>query len=70
MEFENTFRNNDGKIMEFCEPPVARKTAVGHLCARQLVFWLLKVSSFNYFQNACMFYKHAVVAAFRIYAQH
>ena len=28
--------------------PVARKLAVGHLCVRQLVFWLLVVSSFNY----------------------
>ena len=39
--------------MEFCEiiwkkPPVARKLAVGHLCVRQLVFWLLVVSSCNY----------------------
>ena len=25
---------------------------------------------FLLFQNACMVYKHAVVAAFRIYAQH
>ena len=31
---------------------------------------LLVVSSFNFFQKACMVYKHAVVAAFRIYAQH
>ena len=30
--------------------PVARKLAVGHLCVRQLVFWLLVVSSFNYFK--------------------
>ena len=29
------------------KPPVARKLAVGH---RQLVFWLLVVSSFNSFQ--------------------
>ena len=32
------------------KPTVARKLAVGHLCVRQLVFWLLLVSSFNYFQ--------------------
>ena len=32
------------------KPPVARKLAVGHLCGRQLVFWLLVVSSFNYFK--------------------
>ena len=32
------------------EPPVARKLAVGHLCVRQLVFWLLVVSSFYYFK--------------------
>ena len=30
------------------KPPVARKLAVGHV--RQLVFWLLVVSSFNYFK--------------------
>ena len=32
------------------KPPVARKLAVGHLCVRQLVFWLLVVSSFNNFK--------------------
>ena len=32
------------------KPPVARKLAVGHLRVRQLVIWLLVVSSFNYFQ--------------------
>ena len=32
------------------KPPVARKLAVGHFCVRQLVFWLLVVSSFNYFK--------------------
>ena len=40
------------------KPPVARKLAVGHLCVRQLVFWLLVVSSFNYFKmhawSTCM----------------
>ena len=59
--------------MEFCEvilrkPPVARKLAVRHVCVRQLVFWLLVVSA-KLFQNACMVYKHAVVAVFHIYAQ-
>ena len=32
------------------KPPVARKLAVGHLHVRQLVFWILVVSSFNYFK--------------------
>ena len=32
------------------KPSVARKLAVGHLCVRQLVFWLLVVSCFNYFK--------------------
>ena len=33
------------------KPPVARKLAVEHtMCVRQLVFWLLEVSSFNYFK--------------------
>ena len=30
--------------------PVARKLAVGHTSVQQLVYWLLVVSSFNYFQ--------------------
>ena len=33
------------------KPAVARKLAVGHLCVRQLVFLLLVVSGFNYFQT-------------------
>ena len=41
-----------------------RKLAVG-----QIFFRLLVVSSFLLFQNACMVYKHAVVAAFCIYAK-
>ena len=40
------------------KPPVAGEIAVGHLCVRQLVFWLLVVSSFNYFKmhawSTCM----------------
>ena len=32
------------------KPPVARILAVGHLCVRHLVFWLLVVSSFIYFK--------------------
>ena len=48
--------------MEFCanltKPPVGRKLAVGHLCVRQLVFWLLVVFSFNYLKmhawSTCM----------------
>ena len=45
--------------MEFCEiiftkppvaTPVARKLAFGHTSVRKLVFWLLVVSSFNYFK--------------------
>ena len=40
------------------KPPVARKLAVGHLHVRQLVLWLLVVSSFNYFKmlawSTCM----------------
>ena len=48
------------------KPPIARKLAVGHMCVRQLVFWLLVVSSFNYFK---MHVRSAVVAAFCIYAQ-
>ena len=36
------------------KPPVARKLAARHLCVRQLVFWLLVVSSFNYFCCCCV----------------
>ena len=36
--------NNHGKIMEFCE------IIWWNLCVWQLVFWLLVVSSFNYFK--------------------
>ena len=47
-----------------------RKLAVGLLFVRQLVFWLLMVSSFNHFKMyAWSVYEHAVVAAFRIYDQ-
>ena len=46
------FLNNSVK------PPVARKLAVGHLRVGQLFFWLLMVSSFNYFKmhawSTCM----------------
>ena len=51
--------------------PVARKLAVGHLCVRQLVFYLLVASSFNYFKmHACSTSMLLTVfAAFHIYAQ-
>ena len=32
------------------KPPAARKLAAGHTSVRQLVIWLLVVSSFNYFK--------------------
>ena len=42
------------------EPQVARKLVVGHLRVRQLVFWQLVVSSFNYFKmhawSTCMLF--------------
>ena len=37
-------------VNDLTKQPVARKLAVGHLCVRQLGFWLLMVSSFNYFK--------------------
>ena len=46
------------------KPPVARKLAVptaSFLASGGFKFYL--------FQNACMVYRHAVVAAFHIYAQ-
>ena len=44
MENHGILRNNMTK------PPVARKLAVAHASGRQLVFWLLVVSSFNCFK--------------------
>ena len=46
--------NNHGKnygilVNNLTKSPVARKLAVGQLGVRQLVFWLLVVSSFNIF---------------------
>ena len=35
--------------------PVARKLAFRHACVRQLVFWLLVVSSFNYYKMHAWF---------------
>ena len=52
------------------KPPVARKLVVGHLCVCPTASFLATGGfKFQLFQNACMFYKHAAVAAFRIYAQ-
>ena len=39
-----------GGYNNLTKPTVARKLAVGHLCVGQLVFWLLVISSFNYFK--------------------
>ena len=50
------------------KPPVARKLAVG-LCPTAS-FLVTGGFKFLLFQNACMVYRHAVVAAFLIYAQH
>ena len=52
------------------KPPVARKLAVGHLCVLTASFLASGGFKFYFFfKNACMVYKHAVVAAFHIYAQ-
>ena len=53
MEFEINWKSwkSHGILWNnLTKPPVARKLAVGHLCVRQLVFWLLVVLSFNYFK--------------------
>ena len=47
------------------KPPVARKLAV--VCPT-VSFPTTGGFKFELFQNACVVYKHAVVAAFRIYA--
>ena len=54
MEFEKTL-NNHGKIMEFCEIILTKPPVARKLAVGHI--------------HACMVYKHAVVAAFRIYAQ-
>ena len=51
------------------KPPLARKQAVGHKCPTAS-FLANGGFEFKLFQNACMVYMHAVVAAFRIYAQY
>ena len=43
------------------KPPLVRKLAVGHLCVGQLVFWLLVVSSINYFKMHAWSYKHTLL---------
>ena len=48
--FVKLFDDTTSSQKTSCGTPVARKLAVGHLCVRQLVFWLLVVSSFNYFK--------------------
>ena len=50
MKFENNLNNHGILLNNLTKPPVARKLAVRHFCVRQLVFWLLVVSSFNNFQ--------------------
>ena len=70
IEFEKTwlFMDKSWNFVKYLtKPPVARKLAVRHTSVRQLVFWLLVVSSFNYFNmHAWSIYKYAVDAAFRI----
>ena len=53
------------------KPPVSRKLAVRHTNFVCLTASFLAAGGFKLksFQNACMVYKHAVVAAFQIYAQ-
>ena len=47
---EYSLKNHRILWNDLTKSPVARKLAVRHLCVRQLVFWLLVVSSFNYFK--------------------
>ena len=53
---------------DLTKPPVVRKLAVGHFFACPTDSFLA-TGGFKLFKNACMVYMHAVVAAFRIYAQ-
>ena len=50
------------------KPPVDKKLAVGHKC-RTASFLATGGVKLKLFPNACMVYKHAVVAALHIYAQ-
>ena len=59
-------------VGHLCVRPTASflELAVGHLCVRSTASFLATGGfKFYLFQNACMVYKHAVVGAFRIYAQ-
>ena len=47
--FDKTTSSQKTSCRTLVKQPVARKLAVGHLCVGQLVFRLLVVSSFNYF---------------------
>ena len=60
MKLEKTL-NNHGKSLNY-KTTSSRKLAVGHLSG----YWWFQVLIIS---NACMVYKHAVVAAFHIYAQ-
>ena len=59
--------------MEFCEKvdetTSSQKTNCQTLVCPTASFMASGEFKFKLFQNACMVYKHAVVAAFRIYAQ-
>ena len=69
MEFCELFNETTSCQKTSVKPPVARKLAVGHMCPTASV---LATGGFKFylFQNVCMsVYKHAVVAAFCIYAQ-
>ena len=71
MEFEKTWiiMEKSWNFVKFGETTSSQKTSCRTL-ACLLVFWLLVISSFNYFKMyAWSVYKHAFVAAFRIYAQ-
>ena len=55
---EKPWKNHGILFNNLTKPPVARKLAVGHSHVGQLGFWLLGVSSFNYFKmhawSTCM----------------
>ena len=59
--------NNHGKSMEFCENTCSKKTVWRTLACPTASFLATGGFKFQLFQNACMVYRHAVVAAFHIY---
>ena len=72
MEFEKTWINieKSWNFLKYEKPTISKRTSCQTLACSTASFLANGGFKFSFFQNACMVYKHAVVAAFSIYAQH